>query len=97
MRIYCLAYPVSCCTHRHSWFRHKILSYSVTLHVPSLLATETAKCSRAANALRTCARDRDRANLRGQQAAEEEKEANDTVEVRPLALAADAGWERDTG
>ncbi|CAM9341092.1 unnamed protein product [Laminaria digitata] len=64
----------------HSWFRHKILSYSVTLHVPSLLATETAKCSRAANALRSCARDRDQAHLRGQQAAQEEKEANDTVE-----------------
>lgn len=62
----------------------------MTLHVPSLLATETAKCSRAVNALRTCARDRDRARVRGQQAAEEEKEANDTVEVRPRALAAGA-------
>ena len=64
----------------------------MTLHVPSLLATETAKCSRAANALRTCARDRDRAHLRGQQAAEEAKEAYDTVEVCPRALAADPGW-----
>eukprot|EP00904_Undaria_pinnatifida_P010113 jgi/Undpi1/6231/HiC_scaffold_20.g08715.m1 len=64
----------------HSWFRHKVLSYSVTLHVPSLLATETAKCSRAANALRTCVRDRDRAQLRRKQALEEEKDANSTIE-----------------
>eukprot|EP00903_Cladosiphon_okamuranus_P009502 g9054.t1 len=64
----------------HSWFKHKILSYSVTLHVPSLLATERAKCGRAVNALRACVRERDSAHVRGESAALERKEAKATVE-----------------
>ncbi|CAM9922074.1 unnamed protein product [Pylaiella littoralis] len=64
----------------HSWFKHKILSYSVTLHVPSLLATEKAKCSRAVNALGVCARERDNAHVRGEAAALERKDAKTTVE-----------------
>ncbi|CAM9843851.1 unnamed protein product, partial [Hapterophycus canaliculatus] len=64
----------------HSWFKHKILSYSVTLHVPSLLATEKAKCDRAVTALRACARERDTAQARGAEASMERKEAKVTVE-----------------
>ncbi|CAM9766540.1 unnamed protein product [Ectocarpus sp. 4 AP-2014] len=64
----------------HSWFKHKILSYSVTLHVPSLLATEKAKCGRAVNALRACVRSRDDAHARGAEAVLERKEATSTVE-----------------
>lgn len=53
----------------------------MTLHVPSLLATEIAKCSRAVNSLRICVRERDRAHVRAEEAAVEEKEASATVEV----------------
>lgn len=54
----------------------------MTLHVPSLLATERAKCGRAVNALRACVRERDGAHVRGEGAALERKEAKATVEVR---------------
>lgn len=66
---------------RHSWFKNKILSYSVTLHVPSLLATERAKCIRAVNALGACVRDRDDSAARAAAAAEEGKETDANVEV----------------
>lgn len=66
---------------RHSWFKNKMLSYSVTLHVPSLLATERAKCSRATNALRACVKERDEAVERQEEAEAEVKETDSTVEV----------------
>lgn len=73
--------PPSKTPRSHSWFKHKILSYSVTLHVPSLLATEKAKCARAVTALRACARERDTAQAKGGEAALERKEAKATVDV----------------
>lgn len=73
--------PLPIISRRHSWFKHKVLSYSVTLHVPSLLATEKAKCGRAVNALRACVRSRDEAHARGGEAVLERKEATSNVEV----------------
>lgn len=53
----------------------------MTLHVPSLLATERAKCGRAVNALRACVREKDSAYVRRGSAELERKDAKATVEV----------------
>lgn len=71
---------------RHSWFKNKILSYSVTLHVPSLLATERAKCSRASNALRNCVKERDDAVKRGDELSADVKGIDASVEVRCFVI-----------
>ncbi|CAM9284323.1 unnamed protein product [Ascophyllum nodosum] len=65
---------------RYSWFKHKVLSYSVTLHVPSLVATERAKCARAVNALRACARERERMYFRVEQGTIDGQEVDQTVQ-----------------
>lgn len=49
--------------------------------MPSLLATETAKCSRAGSVLGTCVRARDRARVRKQEATSELREADGDVKV----------------
>lgn len=67
---------------RFSWFKHKVLSYSVTLHVPSLIATERAKCGRAMNALRACVRERDGLRVKVQETTGDVQEVDENAQVR---------------
>lgn len=54
----------------------------MTLHVPSLIATERAKCGRAVNALRACVRERDGLHFRVQEATKDVQEVDENVQVR---------------
>ncbi|CAM9718426.1 unnamed protein product [Discosporangium mesarthrocarpum] len=78
----------------YSWFNGKTLAYSVILHVPSILATETAKCVRAARALEEGMQVKHQSRARAEELTKEEvdvaasiKELEAKLEVLQAKLA----------
>ncbi|CAN0035813.1 unnamed protein product [Phaeothamnion confervicola] len=68
----------------YSWFNTKTLAYSITLHVPSLLTQERARCERAQQAMRKMAANKVQLRERTAQNGEAQIQASAAFVARRL-------------